>query len=688
MKALLIGCGEGGSRLTEAIMKIQCATFGCDNEGKSLKKQFDAILINTTNDDLEDIDKPGIFIDGKRKLLIGTGYSETSGHGSGGNPRLGTLAANHDWGRIAAKIEEVLSEINRNPDMNDIDAFFVISALGGGSGSGMGPVIAKVLKDHYFESQYPVIGIVTLPPKEEGQLNAYNGYISLQSWLKESNFDGIITISLGGKFRNYRDESRKYYSKFNKAVATSLYILFGGEATGKKSSNVDMNDLLSTIREGGGLCTIGHLSTKFITPIKEDIKTPLLTHEETESLPEGWETEKLLKAVERVCNSNNLFLPVDFKTARTALLVVKDSTTFKVTRGAVQEAGNWLERNIQGHVRTADINHEGFRLITDNSRGNLFDELFEVSPEDKELSANETVEIVLLLSGISNVHVIQKMRETAEKVIRFTNPSRGERLLAETLGLSIGEKIDRAMLLPCSNERDNEAAQSQSRATTEALARFMEDFRKVDDTIPEERLRKGVQVTDIRNIPAVITCERPEAARENARCYLVSLAFRNHIDATQFKKDYVLRVIEHEKKSSDIGTKITWENSEFIQEKPGWSPREQRVADEVRLRAEADKTGNPRIAGIGPYPACSGIAKQLVHRVRVRSDTGVSYYYWIEAYPDAVILSEKDEMEIIRNAPAQREIAYFFDLIYEREEVVPSTEKIKGILQTLGVRGG
>lgn len=684
MKALLIGCGEGGSRLTEAIMKIQCATFGCNSEGKSVKKQFDAIVINTTNDDFEDIDKSGLFIDGKRKLLIGTGYSETSGHGSGGDPRIGTLAANHDWGRIAAKIEEVLSDINRNPDMNDIDAFFVISALGGGSGSGMGPVIAKVLKDHYFESQYPVIGIVTLPPKEEGQLHAYNGYISLQSWLKESNFDGIITISLGGKFRNYRDESLKYYSKFNKAVATSLYILFGGEATGKKSSNVDMNDLLSTIREGGGLCTIGHLSTKITTPVREKVQTPVLTHEEPDSLPEGWETDKLIKAVERVCNSNNLFLPVDFKTARTALLVVKDSPTFKVTHGAVQEAGNWLERNIKGHVRTADINHLGFRLITDNSKEKLFHEEYEVSPEDVELSNNETVEIVLLLSGISNVQAIQKMRESAEKVIRFTNPSRGERLLAETLGLSIGEKIDSTMLLPCSSERDNEAAQSQSRATTEALTRFMEDLRKVDDTIPEERIRKGVQVIDIQNIPDVITCERPEMIRDNAHCYRISLAFRNHIDATHFRRDYVLRVIEHEKTRTEVGTRITWENSEFIQEGPGWNAREQRVA--VDVLGVVDRGGNPRIAGIGPYPACSGFAKKFVYRVRVRSDTEVAYYYWVDAYPEAVVLSEKEDMEAIRRASGSSDVAYFFDLLYERENEVPSTEKIDQVRKNIGLR--
>ncbi|MFA5003463.1 MAG: tubulin-like doman-containing protein [Methanolinea sp.] len=687
MKALLIGCGEGGSRLTEAIMKIQCATFGCDSNGKSIKKQFDAIVINTTNEDLKDIDGQGTFIDSRRKLLIGTGYSQTAGRGSGGNPRLGTLAAIHDRHRISAMVEEILSDINSNPEMNDIDAFFVISALGGGSGSGMGPVIAKILKDYYAEEQYPVIGIVTLPAREEGQLPAYNAYVSLQSWLKESNFDGIITISLGGKFLNYRDESTKYYSKFNKAVATSLYILFGGEATGKKSTNVDMNDLLGTIREGGGLCTLGHLSTKITTPTGTEKETAVLTYEERASLPEGWETEKIIKAVERVCNCNNLFLPINFKSSRTALLVIKDSTTFKVPRGAAQEAANWLESKILGHVRYADINHAGFRLITDNTRGTYFDEQSEIFPEDHVLSRNESVEIVVLLAGISNVHVIQQLRTAAEKVFRFSNPPRGERLLAETLGLSVGEKIDETMLLPCSHDRSNGAAQAQSRATNEALNRFMDDFLNRDRYITEERIRKAVKVVDVKVLPEEVTCHRPGSVRERANCYQISLVFENPIDGTSFKKDYVVRVIVNEEKRGEIGKRTTWEKSEFIMERDGWNSREEKIVLDTLKRAEKDKIPCAKVSGIGPYPPCRGFIKKPVYRVRVVSDNGPIYYYWIDAHPEPVVLADKEELQRLHGESGQRDYSRFFDILFEREDEVPSTEMVEDLLRKLGIRG-
>ncbi|MFA5296033.1 MAG: tubulin-like doman-containing protein [Methanoregulaceae archaeon] len=685
MKALLIGCGEGGSRLTEAIMKIQCATFGCDSNGKSIKKQFDAIVINTTNEDLKDIDRPETFINSRRKLLIGTGYSQTAGRGSGGNPRLGTLAAIHDRHRISAMVEEILSEINSNPEMNDIDAFFVISALGGGSGSGMGPVIAKILKDYYAEEQYPVIGIVTLPAKEEGQLPAYNAYVSLQSWLKESNFDGIITISLGGKFLNNRDESRKYYSKFNKSVATTLYILFGGEATGKKSTNIDMNDFLGTIREGGGLCTIGHYSMKIVTPTGVEKETSVLTHEDSSSLPQGWETEKLIKAVGKVCNCNNLFLPINFKSTRTALLVVKDSTTFKVPRGSAQEAANWLESKILGHVRYADINHAGFRLITDNTRGTFFDEEFEISPEDHILSRNESVEIVVLLAGIRNVQIVQQLREAAEKVFRFSNPPRGERLLAETLGLSIGEKIDETMLLPCSHDRSNGAAQAQSRATTEALTRFMADLMELDGDIPESKIRKSVKVVDVKVVPDDVTCHRPDSIRGRANCYKVSLVFENQIDGTSFKKDYVVRVIVNEEKRGEIGKRTTWEKSEFIMDRYGWNNRERQIFDDTLKRAVADGIPVLGISGIGPYPGCTGLTKKFVYRARVASSKGPVYYHWIYANPYPVVLSE-GELQRVRMERTQSDYSEFFDILFEQENEVPSTERIEYLLRKLGVR--
>jgi len=227
MKALLIGCGEGGSKLVEMIMKIQRATCGADENGEPIKKQFDALILNTALRDLEMIDPKNIALGKNRKLLVGSGYTPAAGHGAGGNPRLGAIAATSDYWRIAAKIEEILNEIKDNKYMGDIEAFIVCAALGGGSGSGMGPVVAQLLKENYFEDQYPVIGLVILPAKEEGKLYAYNAHMSLLTWLRESNFDGIITVTLGGKFLNYRDDQEKYYARFDKSVAKALYILFG-----------------------------------------------------------------------------------------------------------------------------------------------------------------------------------------------------------------------------------------------------------------------------------------------------------------------------------------------------------------------------------------------------------------------------------------------------------------------------
>lgn len=688
MRALLIGCGQGGSKMTEAIMKMQHATFGNDIHGKPIKKQFDAIVINTTPQDLEDVDKK--FIDGKRQLLIGTGYTYTSGHGAGGNPRLGTHAANHDALRIAAKIEEILLEINKNPDMNDVDAIFVISALGGGSGSGMGPVIAQILKDYYFENQYPVIGIVTLPAKQEGRLPTYNGFISLQSWLKESNFEGIITISLGGKFLFNMDDSLRYYSKFNKSVAKAIYILFGGDSTGTRSSkNVDVNDILSTIKEGGGLCTLGHFSTDISGPAGADEERDevLLTYNDFSDDVKGWKDLKLLKSVVQACNKNNLFLPVDFRTARTALLVFKDSESFEITREAAQQSANWLEKHIEGNVRHSDISHKNFKLKADNSVVKGLYEDYEIDPNtDIPLSNNESVEISLLLSGIRDVHLVQGMKKVAEEVLKFSNPPRGERLLAETLGIPIGEKINRTMLLPCSDLRDNIAAQIQSRAIREALDEFIEDHTRLDPLIIPEYLRKNVKVTDVRPIPDVLQCGKTSSARTETNCFEIDVRFDNNHDNTHFVRTYGVHIKPFETKRLESGNRITWDVPEYLFKKPGWNDKEKQIISDVSRTLDENKQ---IITGLGRYPYCNGFSQNQVYRIRTlvcsseKREWNLEYLLWLAAHPEPIIL-EYRVLKDIEKSGKWTDAEPLFDTLYEKEDEIPSYKKIKDTMDKLG----
>ncbi|MFQ6084691.1 MAG: cell division protein FtsZ [Candidatus Bathyarchaeia archaeon] len=84
-------------------------------------------------------------------LKIQIGPKTTRGLGAGGNPRLGREA-----------IEESMDSVINA--MKGVDIAYVITGLGGGTGTGAAPIISKICQD----VGALVIGIVTLPFRHEG----------------------------------------------------------------------------------------------------------------------------------------------------------------------------------------------------------------------------------------------------------------------------------------------------------------------------------------------------------------------------------------------------------------------------------------------------------------------------------------------------------------------------------------
>lgn len=646
MRSLLIGCGQGGTELVEMIMRIQHATFG-KKEGEYVKKQFDSVAFNTDEKDLEKVDQSLI----EHRLLVGSGYTASAGHGTGGNPRMGANAAHSDYWRIAAKIEEGITHVNKNPDMQgDIDAFIVCATLGGGTGSGMGPVIAKLLKENYFEDQYPVIGLVILPAEEEGALYSYNAYHVFSSWLYESNFDGIITVSLGGKFLNYRQNSEQYYANFDKAVAKALYILFGGGAGRGHTVNVDVSDILGSIKDGGGICTLGHLSTR-IKPTEPGegrgegeggvkLSGEFRGGEEKKPIEEGWQAQELLKNVNRLCNKNNLLLPVNFKNAKSALLVVKDSEDFEIPEGSLQAAHLWLERNMEGIVRSSAIKSQNFELRTDNGKYEAF-EKDQIMEEDVPLSNNVTVESAVLLSGLSNIPLLQRMKEKADRVERVSRPSRGKRLLAETFGKPIGKEVENNMLLPCSEERENLRASLQSRACEEAVSQYVKELARMLPDQSRDEIRRNITVADVDERPDIekfcSAKKHTKAKYLETNCFNVDLIYESDLDDTYHRRNHVVRVKVKEKEPTEIGQKITWAPTEFLRVRDGWTEREKEIRDSVLAHAtsrfkgrrgghETGK-GDLDVSGMVAYPVCHGEKVGVdspIYKVKVSNITRIA----------------------------------------------------------------
>ncbi|NIM44078.1 MAG: cell division protein, partial [Nitrososphaeria archaeon] len=94
-------------------------------------------------------------------ILIGE--TVVRGHGVGANNKLGAKIAQAD-------IDKILSAIDMQ-GTSDTDAFVIVTAFGGGTGSGSAPVVAKHLKRLYNEPIY-VIGV--LPAESEGNVYTLN----------------------------------------------------------------------------------------------------------------------------------------------------------------------------------------------------------------------------------------------------------------------------------------------------------------------------------------------------------------------------------------------------------------------------------------------------------------------------------------------------------------------------------
>ncbi|MCR9012000.1 cell division protein FtsZ [Gabonibacter chumensis] len=126
----VIGVGGGGGNAVEYMHKQGI----CD---------VDFVLCNTDYQILEHSQVP---------IKIQLGRALTEGRGAGNRPEVGEAAANESF----KEIEELLR--------NSTKMVFITAAMGGGTGTGAAPVIAKVAK----EMGILTVGIVTIPSRFEG----------------------------------------------------------------------------------------------------------------------------------------------------------------------------------------------------------------------------------------------------------------------------------------------------------------------------------------------------------------------------------------------------------------------------------------------------------------------------------------------------------------------------------------
>jgi cell division protein FtsZ len=157
----------------------------------------------------------------------------TQGLGAGANPEIGRQAT-----------EESLEEIKRILEVNT-KMTFITAGMGGGTGTGGAPIIAKICKDLGILT----VGIVTTPFAYEGrkrQMQAEEGIKTLKGYV-----DTLLVISndkLRHQFGNLK--MREAFEKADNVLATAAKCITDViNTTGQ--INVDFADVCTVMRNGG-----------------------------------------------------------------------------------------------------------------------------------------------------------------------------------------------------------------------------------------------------------------------------------------------------------------------------------------------------------------------------------------------------------------------------------------------------
>ncbi len=185
----------------------------------------------------------------------------TQGLGAGANPDIGRQA-----------VEESLEEIKRILEVNTKMAF-ITAGMGGGTGTGGAPIIAKICKDLGILT----VGIVTTPFAYEGkkrQQQAEEGIKILKGYV-----DTLLVISndkLRHQFGNLK--MREAFEKADNVLATAAKCITDViNSTGQ--INVDFADVCTVMRNGG-VAILGNAEAegenRAQRAIEEALNSPLL----------------------------------------------------------------------------------------------------------------------------------------------------------------------------------------------------------------------------------------------------------------------------------------------------------------------------------------------------------------------------------------------------------------------------
>ncbi|MDD1662687.1 MAG: tubulin/FtsZ family protein [Methanomicrobiales archaeon] len=339
MRVFFIGFGQAGGKIADMFV---------EQDKKMAAQSFRAISVNTARTDLMGLKNIGL----RDRILIG--QTMVKGHGVGTDNVTGAKVTSDE-------IDSIINAIDSR-GTHDIDAFVIIAGLGGGTGSGGSPVLARALKRIYRE---PVYALGILPAPEEGRLYSYNAARSLSTLVNEVDSTFLFDNSA---WKNEGESIKSAYQRLNDEIVRRFGVLFrAGEVTkmGVGEMVVDSSEIINTLR-GGGITSVGYAITEVISKrtkqkkgifggLKDTIsRTTSGKKEPTEEVLLGEDKSAKIIALVRRAMLGRLTLPCDYSSAERALVLIAGPPE-EMDRKGVEKSKSWVEENIAGiEVRGGD----------------------------------------------------------------------------------------------------------------------------------------------------------------------------------------------------------------------------------------------------------------------------------------------------------------------------------------------
>lgn len=331
MRVFFIGFGQAGGKVVDMFI---------DQDKRMQTQSFRGIAVNTARTDLMGLK----HIELKDRLLIG--QTVVKGHGVGTDNVTGARVT-------ADEIDSIINAIDSR-GTHDVDAFVIVAGLGGGTGSGGSPVLARHLKRIYRE---PVYAIGILPAPEEGRLYSYNAARSLSTLVNEADNTFIFDNSA---WKNEGESVKDAYNRLNDEIVRRFGVLFRAGEVGKAGVGemvVDSSEVINTLR-GGGISTVGYAISEKVSPRTKQnqglLSGLLRKKEKTEEVLTGEDKSAKIIALVRRAMLGRLTLPCDYSTAERGLVLLAGPPD-EMDRKGVEKSKSWVEENIAGvEVRGGD----------------------------------------------------------------------------------------------------------------------------------------------------------------------------------------------------------------------------------------------------------------------------------------------------------------------------------------------